>query len=292
MRIRIASMLGVGLLVGASWWASAVGTEYELGPRDQISVVVYGEDDLTREVEVANDGTVKLPLIGRVKVSGLTEKQAEERITELYQKDYLVEPRVEVRIKDYRSQSVHLLGAVRRPGEYPLKGPVRVLDVLGKGGGVAEHASKFLLIIRDATSSANFADADLPGSHAAARTLRGSVTPIRVDIARLMGGDLGQNLPVHNGDLLFVPRAHEIYLLGEVSRPGSLPFSEGLTLLQAISKVGGFTKVAQEKKVQVIRIENGVETQRTFNLKRIATGKDKDFPLAPEDLIVVPESIL
>ena len=286
-------MLGASIMAGLCLLAQPAfsNADYELGPRDQVSVVVYGEDDLAREVEVANDGTIKLPLIGRVEVTGLTEKQAEELVTELYKKDYLVNPRVEVRIKAYRSQAVHLLGAVRSPGEYPLKGPVRVLDVLGKGGGVADTASKHLLIIREATRGANLADAG-GNTTASGRTLRGSVTPIRVDLARLMGGDLGQNLPVKNGDLLFVPRAHEIYLLGEVKRPGSLAFTEGLTLLQAISKVGGFTKVAQEKKVQVIRIEDGIETQRTFNLKRIATGKDKDFPLAPEDLIVVPESIL
>jgi polysaccharide export outer membrane protein len=107
-----------------------------------------------------------------------------------------------------------------------------------------------------------------------------------------MAGDLSQNLPIQGDDFLFVPRTQEIYLMGEVKKPGALDFEAGLTLLEAIAKSGGFTRIAQQKRVQVVRMEEGKEVQHVFNMKRIARGKDPDFALEPEDLIVVPESIL
>lgn len=272
---------------------TATAGDYRIGPGDEIHVLVFGEDDLTRTVPVASDGSVWLPLIGRVAVEGLTIREAEARIHDLYEKDYLKHPQVEVRMKAYRAQSVQLLGAVARPNIYELTGPAQVLDILGRGGGVAERAGRYLLIIRaEDPTQAMAPQKEIEGHSPAGRAVRSQTKPIRVDLQALLKGDLSHNLPVRGGDVLFVPRAEEVYLLGEVQRPGALSFSEDLTLLQAITKAGGFSKVAQEKKVEVIRVEAGEQVKREFNVKRIAAGKEKDFLLKPEDLIVVPESIL
>ncbi len=246
-------------------------SDYTVGPDDVLEVKVYDEEDLSRQVVVTAEGKIALPLVGDVPVMGLTAAQIEDRLEALYGADYLKTPQVFVAVKEFRSKGVKVLGAVRNPGAYKLTGTSTVLDVITLAGGVSESGGKNLLMLKS--------------------TKDGNVEPTPVDLHRLLvEGDVGQNLPVEGGEILFVPRGDEVYVLGEVRTPGSLKFEEGMTLTQAITKSNGFTKTAS-KKVQIVRVENEKKSQLDVNVKRIESGKESDPVLRARDLVVVPESI-
>lgn len=252
--------------------------DYVVGPQDVIEIKVYGEDDLSRTSQVAADGTVDLALLQRVAVTGLTASQIKDKLEQLYGADYLVHPQVFVSVKEFHSQQVQVLGAVKEPGVFRLTGPSAVLDVLGMAGGISDAGGKSLLLLRPTPGASDDA--------------RGSVEPINVDVHKLLvEGDTSQNLVVKGGDVVFVPRADEVYVIGEVRNPGSLKFEDGMTLTQAITKMNGFTKTASKKKVQVVRVEGGKKTPIELNVGKIESGKAPDFELQPRDLIVVPETI-
>lgn len=246
-------------------------SDYTVGPDDVIEVKVYDEEDLSREVVVTGEGKIALPLVGDVPVLGLTAAQIEDRLEALYGADYLKSPQIFVSVKEFRSKGVKILGAVRNPGAYKLTGTSTVLDVITLAGGVSESGGKNLLLLK--------------------ATKDGVVEPTPVDLHRLLvEGDIAQNLPVVGGEIVFVPRGDEVYILGEVRNPGSLKFEEGMTLTQAITKTNGFTKTAS-KRVQIVRVENDKKTQLDVNVKRIESGKESDPILRARDLVVVPESI-
>ena len=127
----------------------ALGQEYTIGPRDVLTITVWGQSDLSRDYAVDPDGFVPFPLIGRVKAEGSTPKQLAAQLTEALGKDYLVNPQVIVSVKEYLSQKVQVLWAAERPGVYYLTGPTSVLEVLSKAGGLAATAGKQVILLRN-----------------------------------------------------------------------------------------------------------------------------------------------
>ena len=258
------------LLFASLLLAGAAGTvsDYTVGPEDVLEIKVYDEEELSRTTHVTQKGSITLPLVGEVNVDGLTAAQIEEKLRTLYGADYLQNPQIFVTVREFKSKTVQVLGAVKSPGTYRLSGTTQVLDVLSLAGGMSESGGKNLLLVRPL------------------------VDPLTLDVHRLLvEGDTTQNVEVKGGDVVFVPRGDEIYVLGEVRNPGSLKFEEGMTVTQAISKTNGFTKTASKGKVQVVRVENDKKSQFDVNVKRIEAGKERDFALRARDLVVVPESI-
>lgn len=255
--------------------AKASGSaDYQVGANDVFEVTVFGQGDLSRTVQVAPDGSISLGLLESVFVEGLTAQQIEGKLEGLY-KEYLKSPKVFVTIKEYKSQVIQIFGGVRTPGQHRLTGPSKVLDILSGAGGTSEVGGEKALLLRKLK--------DKDGSPV--------FESIEVDLHRLLAeGDTAQNHEVRGGDVLYVPRADEVYVLGEVKNPGAVKFEAGLTLTQAISKVAGFTRTAS-KRVQVVRVESDKKIQKDYNVGRIENGKDKDPVLQARDLVVVPESI-
>jgi len=282
-------------LLGA-FSAVSLAQEYTVGAKDVLEIKVFGEPDLDRSVEVASDGTITFPLVGSVKAGGLTVRQIEGALEQMLGKDYLVNPDVTVQIKEYRSQKVFVLGAVKEPGFYELRGPTTVLEILSSAGGLSQEGGKTLVLVREAgfgeaasdLSSGSLSDLDeLPSSLG-----KKGHTQI-IDYYRMVNeGDASQNVVLNAGDVLFVPRAQEIFVLGEVKKPGSVKFESDITLLRAISLAGGLTEVAADRRVQVIRIKDGQKENLTVNLKQIIDDIKKDIKLLPDDVIVVPKRIL
>ena len=253
---------------------SSGSADYRVGSDDVFEVTVFGEDELSRTVQVAGDGSISLGLLDAVFVEGLTAKQIEGKLELLY-KEYLKSPKVFVTIKEYKSQAIQVFGGVRTPGQHRLTGPTKVLDVLSGAGGISEIGGQKAFLLQK--------QKDKDGSPV--------FESIEVDLHKLLAeGDTKQNHVVKDGDVLYVPRADEVYVLGEVKNPGAVKFEAGLTLTQAISKVSGFTRTAS-KRVQVVRVEADKKVQRDYNVGRIESGKDKDPILEARDLVVVPESI-
>lgn len=265
----------VGIFINLFSVGGVRAGEYLVGEGDVLEIRVFEEDDLGRVVRIAPDGTITLPLIGKLKVAGLSTGQTNELITEALKKDYLVNPQVTVHIQEYRSQRVEVLGAVKTPGVVYLTGRADLIFLLAQAGGVTETAGRFLMLSRAGEVSSG-KDLEL----------------VPVDLKALLSeGKSELNVSVKGGDKIFVPQSNEIYVMGEVNKQGSVPFEDNLSLLQAISKVGGFTAAAAPSKVQIIRVVDGKEQVFRVDVKRIQEGQARDVPLMPEDIVTVSRSI-
>src|SRR5262245_34386395 len=129
------------LLVVCMLPVPAGAQEYKVGPGDILRISVYGQDDLTKDYQVAPDGTVPFPLIGKVQADGLTRAELAERIRVLLEKDYLVNPQVAITVREYLSQKVHVVGEADKPGLYYLSGPTTLVEIMSKAG-VTKSAGK------------------------------------------------------------------------------------------------------------------------------------------------------
>lgn len=261
--------------------ANLQSAEYAVGGQDVLTILVYEEKELSREaVAVSTDGTLTFPFIGRLKVGGMTTAQIEELIArELTSKGFLINPHVSVMVKEYKSKNVVALGSIKTPGRYPLQGQETLLDILSKAGGV---------------------DFATGGSRATVmRTMHSpdgqkSRVAIDVNIKRLFDGeDQHANLLVQSEDVIYVPMAEKVYIMGEVTKPGEYVIEDrDVTVVEAIGMAGGFTRIAAPNRTTIIRMENGQERILQVRVDDI-TGKGQkgsDISLKDKDIVVVPES--
>ncbi len=250
---------------------------YRVGPGDVLDVVVFEEEDLTRLVTVQHGGEISFPLIGEIPVAGLTLKEVRVQITELLGKDYLIDPHVTVKVKEYLSQWVTVVGEVGRPGKYYLTGLKTLLDLLTEAGGFTSKASGELVVTR------------LNGVFDDGTSLK------QVWLSRDMPTDQQKKalaLNLSSGDLITVAGQVSIYVNGEVNRPGAYPLTSRLTVLQAISLAGGLNKFGSKGKVEILRNRMSAQPERIkVDLGDIEKGKKADIPLAPGDIIRVGRRI-
>jgi polysaccharide export outer membrane protein len=256
--------------------------DFEIGGYDILDIKVYEEPDLTREgIPVSSEGYISFPLIGRIEVSGLSTSEIEELISNrLAEGQYLLDAHVSVTLRENRSKGFMVLGAVDTPGSYPLRGRERVLDAISRAGGIdAEEAGKEAVIIRTKETAADEEEK----------------ISIRVDLARLLqGGDPESNLLLYDKDLLYIPKAENYYIIGQVQKPGSYPYKDKeITLVEAISRAGGFTVLASRNRTRIVRLEGGLEKIIEVQVDAITESgrKGQDVAIHPGDVIVVPESL-
>lgn len=258
------------------------GKEYVVGGRDVLEITVYDEPDLNRKVRVSNRGYISFPLIGEMEVAGLTAAQVEQKIEDLLKQGYLVNPQISISILEFRSSEIYVLGAVNKAGAYPLMGETNLLQALSMAGGIAttqkgEIASKELYIIREGLGSEEE-----------------TIKYIRIELARLLSqGELSLNIPLKNGDTIYVPLADSIFIFGEVNSPGPYKLlQKEVTVLEAITMAGGLTKFAAANRTKVIRYSEGEGKTIKVDLNEITKSGDrsKDIPLKAGDVVVVPQS--
>ena len=266
--------------------AAAPEAAYVVGIGDTLEVKVYSEDDLSRTAQVASDGTLSFPLLNRVAVAGLTVRQIEDRLRALLADGYLVEPHVTVTVTEYRSQKVYVLGAVKQPGFYELSGPTTLLEILSRAGGVLPEGGKTLIVVRGAAGNVGEIDPEKVKADSPENT-------VVLDGYKLFQeGDTSQNVTLGNRDVVYVPKAREVFVIGEVKKPGPVTFTDNLTLLQAIGQAGGMTELASPRRVQLVRLLAGKKEARKVNLNAIMDQKAPDVPLQADDVVVVPKRIL
>lgn len=257
--------------------------DYRVGPKDILDITVYREPDLSKRFRVTGDGMISVPLIGKVQVAGLTMAEIERTLEQRLARGYLVKPQVSVMVAEYQSQQVLVLGAVGQPGYYPLRGRTTLLDILSRAGGLtqATRQNKYLVLMRQREAG------KVHGHDAAIRATR-------VDLDRLLDqGDTTLNAPLQSEDVIFVPQPASIVVFGEVKNPGAISLSERMTLVEAISKAGGFTTTAATGRVRVIRTANGGESTMRVNVADILKrgSHSKNIALEPDDIVVVPTSL-
>jgi polysaccharide export outer membrane protein len=258
--------------------APATVGDYEVGPGDVIEVAVYGNDDLSRIPTVKTDGSISLPLLGEVQVAGLTIAEVQRKITNLLAKDYLVNPQVEVKVRDYNSQYVSVVGDVNSPGRKPIRGRMRLIDVLIEAGSFKATASGQVMITRT--------DGEFEGGQRSITVrISSSSSPSAQDLVNL-------ELPLKNGDIITaLPKAF-VTVDGEVNRPGRYAIESDLTVTGAISLAGGLTRFGSNGvKVRRTDAQTGKATILEVDLKDVRNGKKPDVPLLANDVISVSRRV-
>lgn len=255
--------------------------DYKVGGYDVLSITVYEEPDLSRNaVRVSADGNITFPLIGRVKVADHTTAEIENIITsKLSNGQFLVNPHVSVFVDEYLSKKVLILGAVKTPGSYQLRASERVLDIISRAGGVdfAEGGND-ITILRTMTSDDRME----------------KKIAIDIHLRKLLNGEAPlSNIQVIDKDIIYIPKADKVFIIGEVKSPGDYVIKDrDLTIVEAIGMAGGFTKIAARNRTKIIRVEDDVEKIIQVNVDEITSEgrKADDIVLNPNDIIIVPES--
>lgn len=260
--VRALALLAWLALSMAAGLACAKPMQEVLGAGDTVRITAFRYPDLTTEARISEEGKVNVPMIGEVKLLGMTPEQAARHIAERMKRgNYILNPQIDVAVLEARSRQVSVLGFVTRPGRYVLDGTTaKLTDVLAMAGGPLPTAADRAVVQRSRGESVN------------------------VDLAAIIqGGDTAKDIDVGSGDSVFVPKAPVVYVYGEVMRGGSYRLEPGMTVMQAISMAGGITPRGSESRIELRR--------------RGADGKWKETSTEPiasvsaNDVIYVRESL-
>ncbi len=270
--------------------SKTIGEDYRIGGYDVLSITVYEEKDLTIEaIRVSADGFISFPLVGRLQVADLNTSEVEKLIArKLAEGSYLLDPHVSVMVTKYESRKFSVLGAVKSPGNYPLQAREKVLDGISKANGLAGESDYIGRSLRSEAQEGMVIRTLDPGKPDARKIV------INFDLQGLLkGSDQISNIYLADQDVIYIPRADFFYIIGEVKTPGSYTFTKKeISIVEAISMAGGFTRIAARNKTRIVRIEKGVERIYNVNVDAItkAGRMIQAVPIKPNDLIVVPES--
>lgn len=240
---------------------------YRIKPGDTIEISVYGEPNLTKTVKVSEEGKIIYPFIGEIIIGNLTTKEATAKIENLLKKDYFVNPQVNIFIKEYAK--FFIIGAINSEGSYELIGNLSLLEALALADGAKQNANLTNIKI--------------------IRKVGNEEKEYIVDFNKH-----GRDFLLQPLDRIIVKGYGDIAVLGQVRKPGSYKYSKGLTAIEAIALAGGFTDIADQNAVKVIRRAPGQDKKETFNvpIAHILKSGDKsrDVELKENDIISVPES--
>jgi polysaccharide export outer membrane protein len=245
--------------------AAAATTDYQLGAGDIVRVTVYQNPDLTLETRISESGVVSYPLLGSVRLGGLTIRQAEKAVADgLRSGDFVKQPQVSVLVVQVRGNQASVLGQVNRPGRFPIEvADMRLSDLLAMAGGIAANGADTLTLVGTRDGKPYRRVFDLPGI-------------FRSDSRE-------DDVQVQNGDVVYVERAPQVYIYGEVQRPGALRLERGMTVMQALATGGGLNLRGTEKGLRVHR--------RAADGKMQVLQPGMDDALREGDVVYVRESL-
>ncbi|WP_018078856.1 polysaccharide export protein EpsE [Thiobacillus denitrificans] len=250
------------LLPAAPAWSA--DNDYRMGTGDVLRITVYGQPDLTTEARVGENGGITFPLIGDVKLAGITPARGETEIAQRLSKGgFILEPFVTLNVMQYRSQQISVLGRVNRPGKYTLEKVSRVSDALALAGGIIIDGSDTVTLVRTRDGKPEYRDIDV--------------------IALFRPGGEASNELVQDGDIINVARQPMFYIYGEVQRPGAFRLEQNMSVVQALSMGGGVNARGTQRGIRILRRgENGAMQELEA---RLADMVKKD------DVIYVKESL-
>ena len=238
-----------------------------LGPGDEVRMSVFGQPDMDGTVYVGDDGTLSVPLAGRVQVGGLSPAQAALKVqTALREGQFLLDPHVTLAIVHSRSQQVAVLGQVHRPGIYPIESRTTLLELLAQAGGETEDGANTVYILRT--------------------TPAGAVQRLAVNLRGLAETDVAPQaalITLDGADQVYVPQAPVFYVVGQVHAPGRFRLDPNMSVLQAIARAGGVTNMGSMRRIVIKR--------------RLPDGRYRVIParqtgeVRPNDVITVKERI-
>src|SRR3954471_2293701 len=259
----------VVLLCAATLRAQSAG-DYVIGPQDVLTVQVFDQADLGGKYTVEADGTFSFPLVGRVTAGGMTLRSFETELKKKLADGYFKNPQVTVAVEQYRSQRVFVMGEVRAPGPVALTGGMTLIEALARAGSTLPSSSGEVAIVRAPHGAKG---PTIPDANQAADILRASIRDLE-------GGSMKQNIELHDGDTIFVPRAESAYVFGQVKAPGAYAIQKDTTILQALSLAGGVTENGAMNRIRVVRLVDGEKKEIKVKLTDL---------VKPGDTIIVPE---
>jgi polysaccharide biosynthesis/export protein len=255
-----------------------------IGVGDFLEVTEFHLPEFRSEVRVAATGTVLLPLVGEVRVLGMTEPEASAAIGKaLLDGGMLLHPQVSVLVTAAVGQDVSVMGEVARPGVYPYTAHHRLLDLISAAWGLSPNAGRLVQVFhRDAPQAAIPVVLEPNGDPEQKPALAAAGKQAHVE----------HNPELEPGDTVMVSRAGLAYVIGDVVRPGGFAVDpvQGLTVVQALSLAWGATPNASVGKAILIHDQPGGRTLTTLNLHRMIRGQDPDQPVRDRDILFVPDS--
>lgn len=250
---------------------AASPADLRIGVGDLLEIGVFGAPDFDKkEVRVSSSGDVSLPLIGPVRLAGLTTAEAERLVErKLSEGGYYADPHVSIFAKEYQTQGVSVLGEVQKPGIYPMLGSRRLLDVISAAGGTTLKAGNQVTI-----------------------THRDSSSPAQTLTFTGNSGDSVHNNPeVLPGDTVLVQKAGIVYVVGDVRMPGGFIMDKPeLTVLQALAMAQGANSTAKLDAARLIRRTGDQRKDVPIALKKILSAQSPDINLQADDILFVPNS--
>ncbi len=261
---------------------------YVLGPNDQILIRAPDAEEINQKpFRVDGDGNINLPLVGRIHASGMTLQELEANLVQRL-KEYIREPQVFVDVVQFRSAPVYFVGLFARPGIYPLQGNRTLTEMLTSVGGMLPNASRHITITRHE----EYGPIPLP---TAVVDPEKKVSTVEISLGSLRQNiNPAENILLQPYDVITVGRAENVYVNGEVLRIAGIELGErdSISILQALSQSGGFTRDAMKDKVRILRPIEGTNRRTVIyvNAKELFEGKGIDVPLFPNDIVYVPRS--
>jgi len=213
----------------------ANATTYRLSPGDQVSIVVFGEDDLSINDRLDGNGVLNYPLLGALRASGKTPAELERQITRELKGTYLVDPDVRVSVAEYRQ--VFINGEVNNPGGYTYRPGLTLDKAVALAGGFSEEASRERVTLT--------------------RVVNGTSQQYSMRLSDVV-------LP---GDIISVAQYLQVFVNGEVNSPGNFRYQPGLTVEKTIALAGGFTGRASKKRVRVSREIEGQQREGKIRMR-------------------------
>jgi polysaccharide export outer membrane protein len=273
-------------------------TDYRLGAGDLITVDVFGIEGFGRNLRISSTGTITLPYVGVSKAAGLTTAELEEQLGKTLEGRFIKNPQVSVFVVEYRSQSVFVLGAVQKPGQYQITSPLRLIDAIGLAGGLnLEAADNYAIIQKKGATSGPTEQAAGSGPNIEKVAATGQQTEsIRVNLKDLLeNGKMDLNVQIAGGDVVQVPERQisRFYVIGDVNRPGAfeLPREENMFISQALAEAGGPLRTAKANKAVLVRWdEKGQRKELPVDVSQIMKGKKPDLALQANDVLFLPGS--
>ena len=269
--------------------------DYIIGSGDLLRIEVFDVPELSRELRVGESGYISLPLLPvKIRTSGLTPFQLEEKLAELLQVNELVShPQVSVSVKEQRSQPITVIGAVKKPLVYQALRRTTLLEVLSEAGGIADDAGSTVNVTRAASPAAS---SDTPGSPDSAEAAPPQSLTITINLNDLLeSGDSKFNIPLLGGDVVSVPRAGVVYVVGAVDRPGGYVLQndrEQMTTLKVLALAGGLKTTAKPHQAVILRNakDSSKRQEVAVDLSKVLGRKEEDARLLPGDILFVPDS--
>ena len=285
--------------------------EYRIGSHDLLEINVFEAPDLNRSLRVSAGGEISMPLLGAVQSSGLTARELEGTL-EVRLRQYMKDPHVGVFVTTVESHPVSVVGAVKKPGVFQIRGTKTVLEMLSMAEGLSDDAGDEVLVMRGAglhfgsDSNGGSANPDVTASPApqspsqtqvpsgAADDLSYNDT-IKINLKDLLeSGDQRFNVAVYPGDIVKVTRGGIIYVIGDVKKPGGfvLKTDQNMSVLKAIALAEGLNATAAKSRTKIIRTDEktGQRFEFPIDLGKVLAGKTPDTPLKPADIVFIPNS--